>query len=111
MTPKRSAWYGLDLGQTPRETSFCSHAVGSQDVLIVPDTFRDSRFSDNPLVTQATRIRFYAGCPIFVGTNCVGTVCVLDHRPRQLDAEAVSLLRYLAALVEAELCRPPSMTE
>lgn len=103
--------YGLDLAETSRETSFCSHAVASREVLIVPDTFQDSRFSDNPLVTQAPRIRFYAGCPIFVGANCVGTVCVLDHRPRQLDAEAVSLLRYLAALVEMELCRLPSMTE
>jgi DNA-binding response OmpR family regulator len=103
--------YGLDLVETPRETSFCSHAVASREVLIVPDTFQDPRFSDNPLVTQAPRIRFYAGCPIFVGADCVGTVCVLDHRPRQLDAEALSLLRYLAALVEMELRRPPSARE
>jgi phosphoribosyl 1,2-cyclic phosphodiesterase/DNA-binding response OmpR family regulator len=97
--------YGLDLVETPRETSFCSHAVASRKVLIVPDTFQDPRFSDNPLVTQAPRIRFYAGCPIFVGAECVGTVCILDHRPRQLDADAVSLLRNLAALVEMELGR------
>jgi phosphoribosyl 1,2-cyclic phosphodiesterase/DNA-binding response OmpR family regulator len=102
---------GLDVAETSRETSFCSHAVSSREVLVVPDTFHDPRFSDNPLVRQGPRIRFYAGCPIFVGADCVGTVCVLDHRPRQLDAEAVSVLRYLAALVEMELCRSQTTNE
>ena len=103
--------YGLDVAETSRETSFCSHAVSSREALVVPDTIHDPRFSDNPLVTQGPRIRFYAGCPIFVGESCVGTVCVLDHRPRQIDAEALSLLRYLASLVEMELCRSQSMNE
>jgi GAF domain-containing protein len=75
-------------------------------VLIVPDTFYDPRFADNPLVTQGPRIRFYAGCPIFVGAYCVGTVCVLDHRPRQLDERAIDHLGYLGGLVEVELCKP-----
>ena len=101
--------YGIDAAETSRETSFCSHAVSSREVLVVPDTLQDPRFSDNPLVTQGPRIRFYAGCPIFVGANCVGTVCVLDHRPRQIDAEALSQLRYLAGLVEMELCRTEGM--
>jgi DNA-binding response OmpR family regulator len=87
--------YGLDIAETSRETSFCSHAVSLREVLVVPDTFQDPRFSDNPLVTKAPRIRFYAGCPLFVGANCVGTLCVLDNRPRQIDAETVSLLRDL----------------
>jgi len=103
--------YGLDVAETSRETSFCSHAVSSREALVVPDTIHDPRFSDNPLVTQGPQIRFYAGCPIFVGESCVGTVCVLDHRPRQIDAEALSLLRYLASLVEMELCRSQSMNE
>jgi GAF domain-containing protein len=103
--------YGLNAAETSRETSFCSHAVSSREVLVVPDTFQDPRFSDNPLVTQVPRIRFYAGCPIFVGGDCVGTVCVLDNRPRQIDAEAVNLLRDLAALAEVELCRPQRMSE
>jgi hypothetical protein len=47
--------YGLDASETSRETSFCSHAIASQDVLVVPDTFQDPRFSDNPLVTGAPR--------------------------------------------------------
>ena len=103
--------YGLDVAETSRETSFCSHAVSLREVLVVPDTFQDPRFSDNPLVTKAPRIRFYAGCPLFVGANCVGTLCVLDNRPRQVDAEAVSLLHDLAALAEMELCRPQRMNE
>ena len=97
--------YGLEVKETSRETSFCSHAVSAREVLIVCDTFYDPRFADNPLVTQGPRIRFYAGCPIFVGAHCVGTVCVLDHRPRQLDEEAIDHLRYLARLVEEELCK------
>ena len=73
--------------------------------------FKILDFSDNPLVTNAPRIRFYAGCPIFVGANCVGTLCVLDDRPRQIDAEAVSLLHDLAVLAEMELCRPKRTDE
>jgi hypothetical protein len=96
--------YGLDITETSRETSFCAHAVASREVLVIPDTFQDPRFSDNPLVVEAPRIRFYAGCPLFVGTNCVGTLCVLDDRPHQIDAEAVSLLHDLAVLAEIELC-------
>jgi hypothetical protein len=98
--------YGLDARETSRETSFCSHAVASQEVLVVPDTFQDPRFSDNPLVTGAPRIRFYAGCPIFVGANCIGTVCVLDNRPRQIDTDTVGLLHDLAAIAEIELSKP-----
>ena len=103
--------YGLDAVESSRETSFCSHAVAAQDVLVVSDTFQDPRFSDNPLVTGSPRIRFYAGCPIFVGPDCVGTVCVLDNRPRQIDDNSVSLLHDLAALAELELSKPQSPKE
>ena len=103
--------YGLDAVESSRETSFCSHAVAAQDVLVVSDAFQDPRFSDNPLVTGSPRIRFYAGCPIFVGTDCVGTVCVLDNRPRQIDDNSVSLLHDLAALAELELRKPQGSKE
>ena len=103
--------YGLDAVESSRETSFCSHAVAAQDVLVVSDTFQDPRFSDNPLVTGSPRIRFYAGCPIFVGPDCVGTVCVLDNRPRQIDDNSVSLLHDLAALAELELRKPQGSKE
>jgi AmiR/NasT family two-component response regulator len=109
LVDKERQWFksshGLEVKETSRETSFCSHAVSARDVLIVPDTFYDPRFADNPLVTQGPRIRFYAGCPIFVGAHCVGTVCVLDHRPRQLVDKAIDHLKFLARLVERELCK------
>jgi phosphoribosyl 1,2-cyclic phosphodiesterase len=99
---------GMNLAETSREVSFCSHAVASREVLVVSDTLQDRRFSDNPLVTDSPRIRFYAGCPIFVGGACVGTLCVLDDRPRQIDAERVRLLCELAKLAEVELQKSPS---
>jgi GAF domain len=103
--------YGLDAVESSREMSFCSHAVAAQDVLVVPDAFEDPRFADNPLVTGSPRIRFYAGCPIFIGPDCVGTVCVLDNRPRQIDDNSLSLLHDLAALAELELRTPQSPKE
>lgn len=100
--------YGLNVAETSREVSFCSHAVASQEVLVVSDTLQDSRFADNPLVTGSPRIRFYAGCPIFVEEACVGTLCVLDDRPHQIDAERIRLLCELAALAETELRKSQS---
>ena len=100
--------YGLEAVESSRETSFCSHAVAAQDILVVPDAFQDPRFSDNPLVTGSPRIRFYAGCPIFFGSDCIGTVCVLDSRPRQIDENLLRSLRDLAALTELELHKPQS---
>jgi phosphoribosyl 1,2-cyclic phosphodiesterase len=95
--------YGLTVAETSREVSFCSHAVASREVLVVSDTLQDPRFADNPLVTDSPRIRFYAGCPIFVEEACVGTLCVLDDRPHQIDAERLRLLCELARLAESEL--------
>jgi GAF domain-containing protein len=110
MVDKNRQWiksaHGLELRETSREASFCAHAVSSREMLIVPDTFHDVRFADNPLVTGEPRIRFYAGYPLFITGSCVGTLCALDIRPRELDAETVRLFRDLAALAEIELNRP-----
>jgi phosphoribosyl 1,2-cyclic phosphodiesterase/DNA-binding response OmpR family regulator len=95
--------HGMEVRQTPRETSFCAHAVAARELLVVPDALADHRFADNPQVSGRTRVRFYAGCPLFVGQSCVGTLCVLDVRPRQLSLEQVGLLRDVAVLVEREL--------
>src|SRR5256885_6551322 len=59
------AQYGFGKTEVPREMSFCAHAILSKQVMIVPDAFLDPRFADNPLVTSESRIRFYAGCPLF----------------------------------------------
>src|SRR6185503_1664839 len=92
--------HGVEVRQTPRESSFCAHAVAARELLVVPDALTDNRFADNPQVSGGTRVRFYAGWPLFVGLSCVGTLCVLDVRPRQLSLEQVGLLRDVAVLVE-----------
>jgi GAF domain-containing protein len=107
LVDKERQWFksthGVEVRQTPRETSFCAHAVAAREVLVVPDTFEDSRFADNPDVTGRARFRFYAGCPLFVDQSCIGTLCVLDVRPRHLSEEQIALLKDVAALVEREL--------
>jgi diguanylate cyclase (GGDEF)-like protein len=95
---------GLSACETPREISFCGHAILASEVFVIPDAKRDERFSDNPLVFGAPYIRFYAGCPIR-GPNGhrVGTLCVIDTRPREFSADDRDTLKDLAAMVEDEL--------
>ena len=95
---------GLGVKETSRDLAFCAHAILGREVMVVPDAFLDSRFADNPLVTGEPRIRFYAGCPLtLAGQSRVGTLCILDTRPRELDATKISLLEDLGRLVEQEL--------
>ena len=98
--------YGLDATETPREVSFCGHAILGDDTFVVEDTSLDSRFSNNPLVTGGPMIRSYAGHPLHTSDgNRAGTLCVIDTAPRRFDAEQLEVLRDLAALVETELQR------
>lgn len=96
---------GLEAQQSPRETSFCGHAIHSEDLFVIRDTERDPRFADNPFVTATPGIRFYAGCPIggVAGGSALGTLCILDHRPRAFTEEDATLLRDLGAMVTDEL--------
>lgn len=89
---------------TPRDISFCGHALLQQDVMVVEDARQDERFHDNPLVTGEPHIRFYAGCPLRGpgGVN-VGTLCILGPEPRAFSAEDCATLRDLAGMAEAEL--------
>ena len=95
---------GLDFPQTPRDHSFCAHAILDEGVFIVRDALRDERFRNNPLVRSFPEIRFYAGCPVRApdGT-ALGTLCVIDHEPRDVEDEDVDALRDLAGLAEQEL--------
>ena len=97
--------HGLEVRETSRDVSLCAHAVALREVLIVPDTLQDARFADNPLVTGDPRVRFYVGLPLFIAGSCIGTLCACDTRPRHVDADAMSLLRDIAALAELELQR------
>ncbi len=97
---------GTGIGESPRETSFCAHAILQRSVMIVPDALLDSRFADNPVVVREPRVRFYAGCPLVLPDGaCIGTLCLIDVRPRDLDATAIRLLEDLTDLVLHELQR------
>ncbi len=96
---------GLDSGPTPRDQAFCAHAILSDEVLVVPDATADDRFLDNPLVTGAPGIRFYAGAPLTTPDgHRLGTLCVIDHAVRDgLTPFQQQELRDLAALVVDQL--------
>ncbi len=95
---------GLTTAQTPRDVAFCAHAVLQSDVLVVPDALADDRFAKNPLVTAEPHIRFYAGAPLITSDgHALGTLCVIDHVPRQLNPEQVETLRTLSRQVVAQL--------
>ncbi|NNF66640.1 MAG: GAF domain-containing protein [Gammaproteobacteria bacterium] len=95
---------GLDSRETPRDMAFCAHAILEKKVMVVPDTFMDPRFADNPLVTGDLRIRFYAGCPIrHADGHMMGTLCLIDTRPRQFNVRQINQLKEFARLVEQQL--------
>mgnify|MGYP000396505548 CR=1 FL=1 len=97
------------LAQTPRDQAFCAHAILGDRALVVGDALGDDRFADNPLVTAKMRVRFYAGQPISAPDGSyVGTLCVMDHRPRDFGAADLRALLDLAALVERELRTTPT---
>jgi sigma-B regulation protein RsbU (phosphoserine phosphatase) len=90
--------------QTPRDISFCGHAILADHMLVVPDARLDERFHDNPLVTGDPWIRFYAGQPLEgPDGHKVGTLCIADRRPRTLNDHEATVLRELAGIVEREL--------
>jgi diguanylate cyclase (GGDEF)-like protein len=95
---------GQSSAPVPRELSFCSHTIVNDGMLVVPDTRTDPRFCDNPYVTSAPYIRFYAGYPLAVpGGSRLGALCLVDFDPRNFGDEDVALLRDLATMVEQEV--------
>jgi GAF domain-containing protein len=95
---------GLTCSQTEREYSICAHAILRDEPLIISDASQDPRFDSNPLVTGAPFIRFYAGAPLFYGDQIrLGTLCIIDTKPRPADRIDLSLLQLLADEVAGEL--------
>ena len=93
---KTSAGLG-QIRQTLRAHAFCDHTIESDDPLVVPDTHRDTRFADNPLVTGFPHFRFYAGAPIIASNgHRLGAFCVMDTIQRRMAPESVALLRVYA---------------
>jgi len=98
--------HGLSANETSRDISFCAHVVHSREPMIVPDTFQDTRFADNPLVIGSPRIRFYAGYPLILDDgSCIGSLCLIDTRPRSLEGADLERWRDLANLAVRELLR------
>ena len=95
---------GLSARETSRDISFCGHTILGDDLLVIPDATLDDRFSDNPLVLNNPHIRFYAGCPIKAPNGMkLGTLCIIDDRPRNFGRDDLVALSDLAAMVECEV--------
>ncbi len=102
-------WFKANIGlpgvtETSRDAAFCAHTILQDDMLEIPDAWRDERFFDNPLVVGAPGIRFYAGAPVRLEDgSSVGSLCVIDRKPRKLSEEQRDLLRQLAQAAAAAL--------
>src|SRR4051812_29619763 len=94
---------GIEPTETPRSVSFCGHAILQDQALVVNDARRDIRFANLPLVIEEPYVRFYAGQPLRgPGGHKIGTLCMLDTRPRQLESRDLDVLEELGHLVEHE---------
>jgi PAS domain S-box-containing protein len=95
---------GLAVRETPRSISFCTHTIESDHAMVIEDALLDPRFVNNPLVTGEPHIRFYAGEPLHAADGSrVGTLCLIDSRPRQFDEKDRAALRDLSQCVQVEL--------
>ncbi|HET6342880.1 MAG TPA: sigma 54-interacting transcriptional regulator [Gemmatimonadota bacterium] len=91
---------GLESAETPRDVSFCAHAILGSELFVVPDATADARFADNPFVTSDPHIRFYAGAPLVTPDgHALGTLCVIDHEPHDLSPHQAQVLRALSRQV------------
>ena len=105
LVDKDRQWFksrqGLEVSETPREYSFCAHAIlDPNEVFIVPDARYDERFHDNPLTTGEPHVVFYAGVPVRDAEgHALGSLCVIDNRPRELPDHKIEALKALAKLV------------
>src|SRR5262245_29063151 len=95
---------GVEICETPRNISFCAHAILGREPLIVPDARQDERFAANPMVTGPLSLRFYAGAPMVTQDgHALGTLCVADQKPRELSPEQREALQSLARQATAQL--------
>ena len=92
--------HGLEAQETHRDIAFCAHTILKDEPFVVSDTAKDDRFTDNPLVTGDLNIQFYAGVPLSLTDDIrVGTLCVIDHKPRELAAKEREFLTDMAAVI------------
>lgn len=102
---------GLDVCETTRDISFCGHAIMSDEPMVITDATKDPRFCDNPLVINEPQIRFYVGAPLKLssGQN-VGTLCLIDRCPRDMDDVELAILSSLRDLVVEELTKQETVS-
>ncbi len=95
---------GIDASETPRDISFCGHAINQSKLFLIPNALEDERFFDNPLVTEDPKIRFYAGYPLKLRKGIhLGTLCLIDSKPKYLSEDDEQLLSDLGAMIEREI--------
>lgn len=95
---------GMDVRETTREVAFCAHAIHKNELFIVKDAAIDERFHDNPLVTGRDNVRFYAGMPLTTPDSFnLGTLCIMDNKPRELSEAQKTALKTIGAQVIAQL--------
>ena len=103
---------GVDVTETPRDEAFCSHVVAGRQPMLVQDARQDPRFAENPLVTGGPKVRFYAGYPLCMDDgSCVGTLCLIDNKPRDFGDRGLALLNDMAQLAKKELEKPAGEEE
>ncbi len=91
---------GLDINETERDVSFCNQTIKSDKLLIIEDATKDKRFCHNPYVLDETNIRFYAGAPISIDNFNIGTICIIDTKPRSFSHNDANYLSLLARNIE-----------
>lgn len=95
---------GVSVSETSRDIAFCSTAILQTDVFVIPDTLQDERFRNHPMVLSEPNIRFYAGAPLINEDGyALGTLCVIDLKPREISPEQKEALKALSRLVLAQL--------
>ena len=105
---KEKQWFkshiGIESEEMERELAFCSHAILDNKILYVPDSSKDPRFADNPIVNNPPYVKFYAGFPLDLGNQTnIGSLCVIDHKPNTLNEKQIKCLEMLANQVTALL--------
>lgn len=95
---------GVQIRETRRDISICAHAIQQRELFIVPDTLKDARFRNNPLVVDEPHVRFYAGTPLVNDDGfALGTLCVVDREPRELNADQKEALEALGRLAMRQM--------
>jgi len=117
LVDKNRQWFkatvGLEARETPRECSFCAHAITHPtELMVIPDATADERFSRNPLVQNTPHVRFYAGAPLVTPEGfALGALCVVDHQKRELTSTQQEALRVLAGQVMSRLEQRRTLTD